>query len=255
MEQQKWNCIVRSAQIHGKLCTCKHEYSSNILFNLKLTSPSPLLLRSCTVKDGQQKLDFACQTCTKRCKSDKEAFKKRNWAIEISINSAKRFQTREDHFTAITSRCCVRKCKRSYDPDYKEKGYCRYGCPERKLCRKCYSQLSVRLTFSSRRQSLRRRSSIVNTAQPVSNTKRIVSIMWHYSIQMEMTQKLTENRLRSVVMIAMTGSVVMVVISGQCFPMASLLMICLMNGIAMHARSKSERLTRMLRGTVYNSQN
>ena len=84
-----------------------------------------------------------------------------------------------------------------------------------------------------------RRSSVVNTAQPVSNTKRIVSIMWHYSIQMEMTQKLTENRLRSVVMIAMTGSVVMVVISGQCFPMASLLMIRLVNGTAMHARSKS----------------
>ena len=98
---------------------------------------------------------------------------------------------------------------------------------------------SVRLTFSSRRQSLRRRSSFVNTAQPVSNTKRIVSIMWHYSIQMGMTQKLTENRLRSVVMIAMTGSVVMVVMSGQCFPMASLLMIRLVNGTAMHARSKS----------------
>ena len=135
---------MRSAQIHGKLCTCKHEYSSNILFNLKLTSPSPLLLRSCTVKDGQR-LDFACQTCIKRCNSDKKAFEKRNWAMASrsdGLSTTLKFQTREDHFTVITSRCCVRKCKRSYDPDYKEKGYCRYGCPERKLCRKCYSQLS-----------------------------------------------------------------------------------------------------------------
>ena len=135
---------MRSAQIHGKLCTCKHEYSSNILFNLKLTSPSPLLLRSCTVED-EQRLDFACQTCIKRCNSDKKAFEKRNWAMASrsdGLSTTLKFQTREDHFTVITSRCCVRKCKRSYDPDYKGKGYCRYGCPERKLCHKCYSQLS-----------------------------------------------------------------------------------------------------------------
>ena len=51
---------------------------------------------------------------------------------------------------------------------------------------------SKELTFSSRRQSLRRRSTVVNTAQPILNTKRILSIMRRYSIDSNADKEQTE---------------------------------------------------------------
>lgn len=65
------------------------------------------------------------------------AFKKRNWTTGITST----FQSREDNLTSITKRCCVRKCKSSYNPEYEGTRHNHYGCRERKLCRNHYSQL------------------------------------------------------------------------------------------------------------------
>ena len=95
---------------------------------------------------------ITCHTCTGRYMNNRVKYEKRNWKKGTADTNhgnrntctslvAPTFQSREDHITSITQRCCVRQCKWMYDPDYEGNNYARYGCPERRLCRKHYSQL------------------------------------------------------------------------------------------------------------------